>query len=70
MVRQSPGWAHADLGRSREKKGKEYSRRTRSEEGGIIGRPGRDHPTENAGKLSIVHVDCANDARAERDEAK
>ena len=45
---------------------KECSRRTRSEEGGIVGRPGSDHPTEDTGKLFMVYTDCANDACASR----
>jgi len=35
-------------------------------EGGIVGRLGSDHPTENTGKLSIVYADCVNDACASR----
>jgi hypothetical protein len=41
---------------------KECSRRTRSEEGGIVGRPGSDHPSEDTGKLFMVYTDCAGDA--------
>jgi len=49
---------------------KECPRRTRSEEGGIGGRPGSDHPSEDTGKLSMVYTDCASDACASRTKAR
>jgi hypothetical protein len=45
---------------------KECSRRTRSEEGGIVGRLGSDHPSEDTGKLFMVYTDCASDACTSR----
>src|SRR5205085_8178507 len=45
---------------------KECSRRIRSEEGGIVGRPGSDHHSEHTGKLFMTYTNCASDACASR----
>ena len=51
---------------------KGYSRRTRSEEGSIEGRPGSDHPSKDPDADELFMTDYTSNAyeRAEQDEAK